>query len=52
MFMIADEHNAGEVGAERMIDRRKIPLGTWLLEKLGLCNCCPKTRCAFKLCPD
>ena len=47
-FMIADEHNAEEVGAERMIDGRKIPLGTWLLEKLGLCNCCPKARCAFK----
>ena len=47
-FMIADEHNTEEVGAERMIDGRKIPLGTWLLEKLGLCNCCPKARCAFK----
>ena len=45
--MIADEHNAEEVGADRTINGRKIPLGTWLLEKLGLCNCCPKARCAF-----
>jgi len=45
--MIADKHNTEEVGRERTIDGRKIPLGTWLLEKLGLCNCCPKARCAF-----
>ena len=34
---------------ERTIDGRKIPLGTWLLEKLGLCNCCPKARWVFIL---
>ena len=34
---------------ERTINGRKIPSGTWLLEKLGLCNCCPKARCVFIL---
>ena len=47
MLMIADKHITEEVGTERTINGRKIPLGTWLLEKLGLCNCCPKARCAF-----
>ena len=46
-LMIADKHNAEEVGAKRTINGRKIPWGTWLLEKLGLCNCCPKARCVF-----
>ena len=45
--MIADKHSTEEVGAKRTINGRKIPLGTWLLEKLRLCNCCPKARCAF-----
>ena len=47
VLMIADKHSTEEVGTERTINGRKIPLGTWLLEKLGLCNCCPKARCAF-----
>ena len=47
VLMIADKHITEEVGTERTINGRKIPLGTWLLEKLGLCNCCPKARCAF-----
>ena len=47
--MIADKRLTKEVGMERTINGRKIPSGTWLLEKLGLCNCCPKARCVFIL---
>lgn len=30
---------------ERRVVVRNVPLGTWLLEKAGLCNCCPRIRC-------
>ena len=48
-IMIADNRCTKKVGMERTINGRKIPSGTWLLEKLGLCNCCPKARCVFIL---
>jgi len=46
--MIADKQDTEDAREhnKRTIVVRKVPLGVWLLEKLGLCNCCPRARCA------
>lgn len=48
VVMIADKQDTEDAREhnKRRIVVRKVPLGVWLLEKLGLCNCCPRTRCA------
>lgn len=47
VVMIADKQDTEDAREhKRRIVVRKVPLGVWLLEKLGLCNCYPRARCA------
>ena len=48
----AEQSDTDEAGMDRLVAAhgerrivvRNIPLGTWLLEKAGLCNCSPRIR--------
>jgi len=48
VVMIADKQDTEDAREhnKRRIVVRKVPLGVWLLEKLGLCNFYPRARCA------